>query len=64
MRPRWWRSSSYPSLSWLPAVIPFAFPLFLDARPRSAQYRKRANRLAVGLFTLTALAGLAIKYLV
>jgi hypothetical protein len=64
MRPRWWRSSSYPSLSWLPAVIPFAFPLFFGERPQLGQYRKRANRLAVGLFTLRALAGLAIKYLV
>ncbi|MGI4821697.1 MAG: hypothetical protein ACRYFV_10860 [Janthinobacterium lividum] len=45
-------------------MIPFAFPLFLDKRPRSAQYRKRANRLALALFTLTALAGLASKYLV
>jgi hypothetical protein len=44
-------------------MIPFAFPIFLDHRPRSAQYRKRASRLALGLFTLTALAGLAIKYL-
>jgi hypothetical protein len=45
-------------------MFPLAFPHFLDARPQLEQYRKRANRLAVGLFTLTALAGLAIKYLV
>ena len=45
-------------------MIPFAFPIFLDERPHSAQYRKRANRLALGLFTLTALVGLAVKYLV
>lgn len=45
-------------------MIQVAFPLFLDERPRSAQYHKRANRLALGLFTLAALAGLAIKYLV
>jgi len=45
-------------------MIPFAFPIFLNKRPQSAQYRKRANRWAVGLFTLTAFVGLAIRYLV
>ena len=44
-------------------MIPFAFPIFLDKRPRSARYRQRANRLALVLFTLTAIAGLASKYL-
>lgn len=44
-------------------MIPFAFPIFEDKRPRSPQYRKRANRLALVLFTCTALVGLAIKYL-
>jgi hypothetical protein len=45
-------------------MIPFAFPLFLDEHPHSAQYRRRANHLALVLFTLTALMGLAVKYLV
>lgn len=45
-------------------MIPVAFPIFLDERPRSPRYRKRANRLAVVLFTLTALVGFAVKYLV
>ena len=58
------RYSSHRSLIPLHAMIPFAFPIFLDERPHSAQYRKRANRLALGLFTLTALVGLAVKYLV
>ena len=44
-------------------MIPFTFPIFLDERPRSAQYRKRANRLALGLFTLTTPTGLAIRHL-
>jgi hypothetical protein len=44
-------------------MIPFAFPIFLDKRPRSAQYRQRAHRLALIGFALTAVAGLAIKYL-
>jgi hypothetical protein len=44
-------------------MLPFAFPIFPEKRPRSAQYRKRANRLALVLFTLTAIAGLASKYL-
>jgi hypothetical protein len=43
-------------------MIPFAFPLFIDDRNQSPQYRKRANRLALVVFTLTALVGLAIKY--
>ena len=43
-------------------MIPFAFPIFEDKRPRSPRYHQRANRLAVGLFTLTALLGLAVKY--
>lgn len=46
------------------AMIPFAFPLFSDKRLHSRQYHRRANRLALGLFTLTTLVGLAIKYLV
>ena len=58
------RYRSYHALIPSPAMIPFAFPIFLNERPRSAQYRKRANRLALGLFTLTALVGLAVKYLV
>ena len=44
-------------------MIPFAFPVFLDKRPRSVRYRQRTNRLALVVFTLTAIAGLAIKYL-
>jgi hypothetical protein len=44
-------------------MIPFAFPIFLDKRPRSPQYRQWANRLALVLFSLTALVGLAVKYL-
>ena len=59
-----WRYSIYRSLTSLHAMIPFAFPIFLDERPRSPQYRKRANRLALVLFTLTALVGLAVKYFV
>jgi len=44
-------------------MIPFAFPIFVNKRPESVQYRKRANRFALVLFTLTAIAGLASKYL-
>ena len=44
-------------------MIPFAFPIFLNDRRSSPQYHKRANRLALGLFAITALAGLAVKYL-
>jgi hypothetical protein len=40
-----------------------AFSIFLDDRLRSQQYCRRANRLALGLFSLTALVGLAVKYL-
>ncbi|SFQ82587.1 hypothetical protein SAMN04515668_4842 [Hymenobacter arizonensis] len=58
------RYTLYHTLILSPAMIPVAFPIFLDERPRSRQYRQRANRLALGLFTLTALVGLAIKYLV
>ncbi|GAA3927704.1 hypothetical protein [Hymenobacter algoricola] len=43
-------------------MIPFAFPIFHDDRNQSPQYRKRANRFALVLFTVTALAGLAVKY--
>ncbi|GAA3997162.1 hypothetical protein GCM10022408_04780 [Hymenobacter fastidiosus] len=43
-------------------MIPFAFPIFHDERNQSPQYRKRANHLALLLFTLTALAGLVVKY--
>ena len=45
-------------------MIPFAFPLFDDKRLHPRQYHRRANRLALGIFTLTALVGLAIKSLV
>ena len=58
------RYNSHHALIPAHAMIPFAFPIFLDERPQSAQYRKRANRLALVLFTLTALVGLAVKYLV
>jgi hypothetical protein len=44
-------------------MIPFAFPVFLQERHHSPQYRKRANYLALVVFSLTALVGLAIKYL-
>jgi hypothetical protein len=44
-------------------MIPFAFPIFLEERPRSPQYRQWANRLALILFSLTALVGLAVKFL-
>lgn len=44
-------------------MIPFVFPVFLEKRPRSRQSHKRANRLALGLIALTALAGLVLKYL-
>jgi hypothetical protein len=43
-------------------MIPFAIPIFTDDCKQSSQYRKRANRFALVLFTLTALVGLAIKY--
>jgi hypothetical protein len=43
-------------------MIPFAFPIFTDDRRQSPPQRKRANRFALVLFTLTALVGLAIKY--
>ena len=58
------RYSSHRTLIPSHAMIPFAFPIFLEERPQSAPYRKRANRLALGLFTLTALVGVAVKYLV
>jgi hypothetical protein len=44
-------------------MIPVAFPIFTDDRNQSPQCRKRANRFALVVFTLTALVGLAIKYL-
>jgi len=44
-------------------MLPFAFPFFPDDRNQSPHYRKRANRLALVVFTVTALVGLAIKYL-
>ena len=55
----------YASLTYLLqyAMIPFAFPIFEDKRPQSPQQRKRTNRFALALFTLTALVGLAVKYL-
>lgn len=43
-------------------MILFAFPIFEDKRPRSRQYHRRANRLAVVLFSVTLLVGFAIKY--
>ena len=43
-------------------MISFAFPVFEDKRPHSPQYHRRANRLALGLFTLAALVGLALTY--
>ena len=44
-------------------MIPFAFPNSLKECPQSAQYLKRATRLALVLFRLTALLGLAVTYL-
>ena len=44
-------------------MLPFAFPIFPDDRNQSPHYRKRANRLALVVFTLMALIALAIKYL-
>lgn len=46
------------------AVISFAFPTSLKERPQSAQYLKRATRLASVLFRRTALLGLAVTCLV
>ena len=46
------------------AMIPFAFPTSLKECPQSAQYLKRATRLALVLFRLTALLGLAVTRLV
>ncbi|SFQ82582.1 hypothetical protein [Hymenobacter arizonensis] len=43
-------------------MIPFAFPIFEDTRSRPRPYHQRANRLAVVLFAVTLLMGLAIKY--
>ena len=43
-------------------MIPFAFPIF-EADCKQSPPRKQANRFALVLFTLTALAGLAVKYL-
>ena len=43
-------------------MILFAFPIFEDKCPHSPQYHQRANRLALGLFTLTLLAGLTVKF--
>ena len=40
--------------------VPYAPP---GDQPQTPQQRKRANRFALVLFTLTALAGLLIKYL-
>ena len=44
-------------------MILFPLPIFLDDHKQSPQHRKRANRLALGLFASTALVGLAVKYL-
>jgi hypothetical protein len=44
-------------------MIPLAFPIVETERNPSPRQRRRANRFALMLFTLTALAGLAIKYL-
>ena len=35
----------------------------VDPRHQTPQQRKRANRFALGLFVLTALAGLFVKFL-
>jgi len=43
-------------------MIHLAFPIFEDKRPRSPQYHQRANRLAMGLFTLALLVGLILKF--
>jgi len=43
-------------------MIPFAFPIFSDNRNQLTPQCKRANRFALVLFTVTALVGLAIKY--
>ncbi len=44
-------------------MILYAPPVFSDDRNQSPQQRKRYNRFALVLFTITALIGLAIKYL-
>jgi hypothetical protein len=44
-------------------MIPVAFPLFIDDHRRSPRCRRRANRLALAFFVITALAGLALKYM-
>lgn len=41
--------------------VPYAPPA--DHRPQTPLQRKRASRLALTLFTLTALAALLLKYL-
>ncbi len=43
-------------------MIPVAFPVFPDDRHQSPRCRKEASRFALALVTLTALAGLAVKY--
>lgn len=58
-----WRYITYLSLTSPYAMIPFAFPLFTDGRNQSPQHYRRANGFALVLFTLTALGGLAVKYL-
>ena len=44
-------------------MILVAFPIFETTGKQSPQQRKRTHRFALVLFTLTALAGLAVKYL-
>jgi len=44
-------------------MIPVAFPIFSNDRHQSPRCRKGANRFALALVTLTALAGLVVKYL-
>lgn len=44
-------------------MLPVTFPVFPDDRHQSTRCRKRANRFALALVTLTALVGLVEKYL-
>jgi len=44
-------------------MIPVAFPIFTNNRKQSPHCRRQTNRFALALFALTALVGLAIKYL-
>jgi hypothetical protein len=44
------------------AMLPVAFPVFADDRHQSPRCRKRANRFALALVSLTALVSLVGKY--